>query len=369
MPVHDLVDEGCGIQVSIEAPEAPEIKAAEDDDSMHEISFAIPGGLVECFIYGEELDFASTLANMLSLTAEQHSDWYAVDETGASAIEGRPYLHATAITRTDDGEMRLWQNFHVAVGSAQFETFACVANGAGRRSTFLRIYERALQSLNTPATQKPEDLSYHSTSLFTSPGGGLAGFSDSYVYDESDGTTLFYHSFSRIFRAANLHLVGKDETSVERSIDGRVVSGAFVSATPQTLDFEIQLDVMEGDPMKYTAKGKVMGKDFETSFDTQDGLGDQRRETRAMSRFVKESSAKVISFTGYEPTADPSGLVTTFIERKERTSNGINATISVGAAQFPAQIDEFGELLSLTLDIGGTEVNVKRVWLEGSLLD
>lgn len=369
MPVHALVDEGCGIELSIEAPEAPSIDVTEEDDSMHQIAFAFSGGFVECYIYGQELDPASSLDSLVALTAGEHASWYAIDDLGASVVEGRPYLHATAITRVDKEEQRLWGNVHFAVGTALFDTLACISNAPGNRKGFLRIFEGALRTLKTPATEAPEGLVYHSISVTTAAGNALVGFAESLYHVNADGTTMSEYFSSRLLRTVDLHLVGSDSAKVLHAEDGRVVAGTYVSGGAETVEYNLELRALEGDGDEYEAAGKLMDKDYETRFVAEGGLPDMRKDASDVARFVKQSSGRVLGLLSYQPSVDPSGAVTMFVQRKKRTATGIDAIVSVGEMEFTATIDEAGEIKSATMTLGGTEMRIEHVWQTGSLVN
>lgn len=369
MPLHRVADESCGISLSVEAPAAPKIEVMDDDDSIHFLVIEIPEAIIECFLYGELLDTASTLENFFVLTAGETSDWYGIDETGVSVVEGRPYLYATAITKQRSDEINLWGNFHVAVGAAQYETLACIASGPGRRQTFRRIFERMLQTVETPATKTPGGRIYHSISQMTSPGGGAAAYTEMHVYEEEDGQTIMEHYHSRILRAADLHLVGQDQYDLVHSRSGTIVAGEYSVATRGTLDLNVKLATREGSSTTYEVTGTVMDKDFESTIETQSGISDVKRNTAEVGAFVKATSARVIGLKTYDPSIDPSKLLTMLIERRGRTERGIDAVISIGGTQFEAEIDEEGDMVTMVMEIGGARLDVERVWLEGSLLD
>ena len=368
MPVHEVVDEAAGIRLSVEAPEAPKIEPLEGNESIHTFTVEIPEAIIECYLYGDLIDPASTMENFFALAAGETADWYGVDEVGASATEGRPYLYGTAITKKGSGDATVWGNLHVGVGQAQYESLACAASGPGRRVTFRRIFKTMLETLESPATRTPEGLAYHSVARCVSPGSGAAIYSNIYVYDEGERETLAEVYDSTVLRDEDLHLTGSDQYGLARSQDGWIVGAKYTNATRDTLAYDLNLTARDDAHGRYEVTGTRMGEAFSATIETSRGIPDVRRQAHTTRAFVRTKSAKSATILTYKPGVDPAGLVALTITRKTDTDLGVEAAVTLGGTpSFNATFDRTGELTHFTVQTAGTTMICDQIWREGEL--
>ena len=372
MPIRKLSFEERSITVSVEAPEEPQWQVIEvedeDDADVVSLAFAYGGGSFACYVYGDQVDPAATMGQIMQGILGGEGIWYAVERTDAGVIDGRPYLLAETVFRKRDGDRHLWGNLLVAIGRAQFETVACWSDPPGMRETFSRIFQGVLGTINTPLTARHSELVYSTIETTkTRAGGDLASFATTHVYVEKDGTTQHERHVSRVARTEDLHVATRDTIDIRRSTNGRVFYGSFVAADTDSLDYNLELTADEATPSRYAVTGQVMDKPFQASFDVPGGLNDIRKDTREVREFMQSSAARALSIQGYSPSADPSQAIAVLVE-KERSADGrFNATTAVGGVTFPVEINPQGEIVAARIKVGGVDMELRQVWSEGSL--
>ncbi|MGB5810084.1 MAG: hypothetical protein WBG86_06105 [Polyangiales bacterium] len=366
LSVHEIANERGDIHLRVEGTKAPTLTMVDGIEGDHEFVTEVTGGTVHCVIYADRRD-AAEIAESWLLKELDGANWYALDRVGASAVEGRPFLYLSAVTRTGEGDARAWGSVQVAVGVVNFETFACVTERPGIRAAFLRIFEGAFQSLQTRDTEAPHDLTYQAVTILTSKGGTTAGFAEDFVALRTDGGATRQRRASRLTIVGERQLLATDDSRVERSIDDIVVLGHYQGRASDNLPYGLQMTLRSRGPSRYEVNGAVGDKPFEASFELETPMPELRAQVEELVRLSEGDAQPEVQYEEFDPTPDVRGPIGVRIVRRARDKEGATVALTVGSAEGTGRVNRVGQLVSTRFAQGGDELETRLVWATGTL--
>ncbi|MGB5810645.1 MAG: hypothetical protein WBG86_08955 [Polyangiales bacterium] len=368
MPVHEIATADGQVRLRAEAPERPVVRNKDHGEGDREVVIALPGDAeIYCIVYALRNDAASGLLGALrGFDSEKaRANELTVEETGAAEVDGRPFLWARAFPETKRDRRGI---VHAAVGVTQFETFACRSQRLGGLQTFLRIYRGMLQSLSTPDTEKPADVTYESTRTLRSPDGGIVGFVDDHVQDRPEGTTWRERYASHVTLSSDSHLKASDQRYVETATEDNVIQGFYVRRNDGVDAYTLRMQITGTSPRKYTVTGEVDGEPFEVEFRRPEGLPDVHVQAGELRRLVREAPRKPVPFVQYDPSTSQSEPTTMLVRFDDEEGDAGNATLIVGDKELQATIRESGQIVAGQTLLDGAVVDMKLEWHAGSPL-
>jgi hypothetical protein len=279
---------------------------------------------VDCWIYRNELDLASSLSELSRLTFEGIEEQFGqvdvkrIGRVDTGAFGGSPYLAVEWLYRVkQDGAARAGQVKHL-VASKDGRSVYCQHNEAGYGETFRRVVRGLVTSLEFGDVEAP--VPYYSEIATLAIRGMRVGIQHMTLTRDEDGDTRITQSTSMLLPVDDETLSSSDAFDVQFSrSDGALINQVHVEAENGELVTQLNLDPMAD------GHWNVNGTFREKPLDAKIRAG--------------------------QPL--PSSLGEALALRME----GIGADLVV---------DETGSVTSGSMDMGFARVEFERVWVDGS---
>jgi hypothetical protein len=330
---------------------------------------------VECYVFKEFGDFASTIVTLTDLnietTVEANSGTLAgraISDIDSGVIDGSPYLSMSALYTMDSERGKLVGMTKSSVTVKNNRMLACTHNDVGYTETFARIFDKFVSSAKLPEVERSP---YFEEIFLTEVNGSRVGFAHvRYFTDEGADPEAGGAFDTRIERLTSMLVpvsadaVNSDDSSTVTwsRPDGTIINAYSASSENGEVITDLQLRRNEyGDWVSYgTFRGEEFEKILGTGVEPLSDMGQSR-----VASALLESPDSIAEFPLWNAGADPSQFLAGKITLDDNADKG-SALVEVGSVRMQTEFDDKGRLKYGSIQQGGASLMLSRTWTRGN---
>ncbi len=324
------------------------------------------GAPVECALFNDDIDIASTLSNISDINIEANAEAngapladkriYRID---AGHINGSPYISLEWLFTLGEGAQKVAGFTKSSAANVNDVTLVCSHNYFGYRETFTRIFEEFVGTAKTPSRDMPP---YYEEIVLESIGDMNVGFAQIAYARDDEGDSLIRTTTASVYPAGPGGIATSDSaTSTWSTPDGAVINAYSADAENGVVMNNMQLD--RNDDGDWISTGIFQGKEISYVIDGDivplSELGQMQRVDTLFDGDATRTDMQV-----WLPSADPTGFLTGVIEQ---TGEDRKATMTLGPLALDAGFDDKGSLTEATINAGANTLMLERIWTNGEL--
>ena len=349
------------------------LQAPKRDGEAHWISFGIGGDApIDCFVYDEELDLASSLDAFSKASFEAIGqalgkvDMQQIESVDAGVLAGGAYLSVDWMYRVATKEgLRIGQVKHLAVSKAGHAIY-CQHNEVGYAKSFRGVVEELVRNLDFAAPD-PKKPYYEEISIFSIQGKRVGVQHVGLTRDEAGDTRTDQRAFMLVPVDAS-HFQTSDVFGVEFvRPDGSLINMAHVESVNGELATRLDFDP---DPEGgWKVHGTFQKKPLEARIASDAPVGSWLGDVLSLRRAIASGKlgAEIVMMR-WVPDADPTKLVEGRTTLKERVADDrYKADVSLAGIEGEMLADRAGFARSGSVDLGHLEMRFERVFADGKL--
>lgn len=349
------------------------LQAPKRDGESHWVSLSIGGDApIDCFVYDDDLDLASSLDAFSKASFEAIGqqlgkvDFQQIEAVDAGVLAGGAYLSVDWIYRVATKEgLRIGQVKHLVVSKAGHSTY-CQHNEVGYAKSFRRVVEELVRNLDfaAPDPQRPY---YEEISVFTIQGKRVGVQHVGLTRDEAGDTRTDQRAYMLVPVDAS-HFQTSDVYGVEFvRPDGSLINMAHVESVNGELATRLDFDP---DPEGgWKVHGTFQKKPLDVRIADGAPVGSWLGDVLSLRRAIAAGKMGAeIAMMRWVPDADPTKLVEWRTTLKQRVADDrFEADVSLAGIEGEMLADRAGFVRSGSVDLGHLEMRFERVFADGKL--
>lgn len=325
---------------------------------------------VDCWVYRESLDPASSLALLSDRTFEAigenmgEVDYKQIDGMDAGALGSRPFLALDWMYRLRSGTSSQVGQVKHLVADAGVGSLYCQHNEVGYEETFRRVVGAFVEGIRYGG--KSASQPYFSQISTMSIKGMRVGVEHTTLTRDRDGDTRVDVRTSLLLPVNRDTLQASDSFGVEFvEPDGDLINQVHVESTNGEVVTHLRLENQsDGNwQVEGTFQTKPLSAPIEAGAQPTSWLGEALALRRSLA---DEGIGSRISLRRWVPGADPSRLLdeTLTIERQLNRER-FGAKLVMAGLEADLVVDRRGSVASASIDMGAGSVDVERVYMGG----
>jgi hypothetical protein len=326
---------------------------------------------VDCWIYRDGLDFATSLSALSDSTFEAIGESFGdvdqrhVEAVDAGVLAGHPYLRVDWLYRVATAAgPQIGQVKHV-VASKHGRGLYCQHNEVGYSESFRRVVEALLESLEY---EGPSDATPYFTQVSTLAIRGMrVGLERTTLVLDEAGDTRVDTRTSLLMPVTSDTLQVSDTFGVEfaRS-DGSLINQVHVQTANGELVSQLELNPALDD--LWIVEGTFQTKPVSTRFRPASQPTSWLGEALALRRAIEEIGVgSEITLARWVPQADPTRLVDETVSIESRMERGqFAARVAMGGLEADLVVEADGSVASGSIPMGVASLEVERVYVGGA---
>ncbi len=314
---------------------------------------------LECYVYKERLDMASSLLNFHNVMIKQFKiSQREITRLNTSAIGDIPFMR---VDLAYINEQKHYGNLKTIVGNKFSNGFVCVHNEIGYKKTFQRIVSQLVKSLKVKDNSYLKD--YQSRSISTVEiNSQKAGIVESYVVP-LDQKQLYYVEYSSILiPRSKSDIVTLDKFVGEVSNQsGTLTSADYVTLKNGELDMEIRLERQKNG--RFGVNGTFLSKEIKMNLNSQLGLMPRYTVSQEVldHYFLKKKRSPRVFYI-YSPQVNPTAaLEVNYKFLKKLKKKRIELEEKVASLTSTTIYDKNGAISS-TIPFAGSTMIMERIY-------
>ena len=112
----------------------------------------------------------------------------------------------------------------------------------------------------------------------------------------------------------------------------------------------------------WTVQGIAQGKEIDVTIETSETLYSLLGQLKKTQEIVQSGDTGSVEFHIWLPSVDPVALTTALVDVKEDKKG----TVSTGPLVLQAEFDDHGDTARANMDMGGLNMQIYKVWEQGS---
>lgn len=314
---------------------------------------------LECYIYKERLDMASSLLNFHDVMIEQFKiSQREITELNTAAIDEIPFMR---VDLAYINEQKHYGNLKTIVGNKFSNGIVCVHNEIGYKKTFHRIVSQLVKSLKVKDNSYLKD--YQSRSISTVEiNSQKAGIVESYVVSLNTNQLYYVEYSSILIPRTKSDIVTLDKFVGEISNEqGTLTSGDYVTLKNGELDMEIRLERQKNG--RFGIKGTFLNKEIKMNLNSQLGLLPRYTVSQEVldHYFMKKKRSPRIFYI-YSPQVNPTAaLEVNYKFLKKLKKSRIELEEKVASLTSKTIYDKKGAFSSI-IPFAGSTMKMERIY-------
>ena len=355
------------------APAKSVAPVAQVDDAYHvslDIGTEAP---IDCFVYSDGIDFASSVAQVSERAFESIGQSLgpvqrrAVDRVDAGVLAERPYLAADWMYQVQTAEGPKLGLVKHLVTSKEGRGLYCLHNEVGYHETFRSAVVSLLETLEyaSPPVRKP----YFSEITIMQLRGKKIGGTYTALSRDGEDTRVDTHTFMLV-PVSHDTLRASDSFDVEFARpDGSLINQIHVESEQGRVVSHLELNPAASEG--WTVEGTFQEKQLSTRIGGEKAPGSWLSEAYAVRKaleaeFGPESRVELES-TRWVPDADPTRLLDATLSIVKRLDQDrFAARLSTLGLEADLVLDRTGSVSAGVLDMGAAKIEFERVHSTGT---
>ena len=332
-------------------------------EEFYQLSIPIDSEIpVECFVYTDALDSASTLKILLNELLAGFS------KTGILRIDAGtfgqlPYVYQESLYITEQGAAGVLKGIVVPVGTS---TLACLHDEPGYRETFRQMVGGLAGSLRI-ADAAPENWKFQEIMVWRLRDLNV-GYTVNSIGNTDDGEIKSVIETAVIIPRTAAETMTHDgyDVVVEKE-SGELVAGRYAEATSGELTLSIDLEqIPEGG---YRVSGQFQGKEIDSRLDPATEPVGPYFQLLELVRAANPDHGKPrpLSIDAYIPSASPLQTLAVAAKPTGQRIGGLpEYELLFAGMQATSVVDAHGQQ-AITLQMGPLELQLNRVYINGQI--
>lgn len=329
-----------------------------------DIGAAVP---LECWIFQTSVDpatMASNIADVSISAAEQNNgplqskSLYYVD---MGVVEDTPYLALEWFYSVGEAPNTVVGLSKVRVGIMGDTTVACGHNTVGHRETFANAFEVFVgEAVVAGAAAVPDYEEVYVNRIGDQP----VALSHATFSLDDEGDTAIRRVESTLLPVDNATLNVSDSWTVAFARpDGTLINQ--VSVTTENGQLTTNLNLQRDDESVWQVSGTFQGKQVAAALGADVRPMADSGQMRAVAALMASDEQRTTTMQAWVPEADPSQFME--VTATLGDSDDGSGVLQLGPIRVDALFEATGSIRDASMDIGGTEMRIERVWQRGSL--
>ena len=353
-------------------PPAALVGAVISEDEAYRLGLDVGSeASVDCWVYRNELDLASALAELSRVTFESIGEQLGpveakrVGRVDTGAFGESPYLAVDWLYRVSQPDgARAGQVKHL-VASKDGRSVYCQHNEVGYAQTFRRVVEGLVRTLEFDELDAP--VPYYAEIATLSIRGMRIGVQQMTLTRDEDGDTRISQSTSMLLPVDDQTLSASDSFDVQFSrSDGALINQVHVEAENGSLVTRLHLDPMADG--HWNVNGTFREKPLDAKIRADAELPSALGEALALRRQLgAQEPAGEFTLERWIPEADPTRLVAQTVVVHGALDDGrYRARVAMEGVDADLVVDPSGSVASGSMEMGFAEVEFERVYVDGT---
>ncbi len=347
-----------GIQGSVEAATAPEVKVA---DGAEELAISLgTEQTLRCTLFPKRLDVAATIWRVTE-SVKKNLKLLVVRPVEVSAVAGSALVVSELVYQTSSDRGPMVGQLKIAIYAHDGHSFLCLHDEPGYGKTFVRAAKGLAASLQ--GGEDPRAGARFAEVAVMHIAGLPIGYSEHVVWDRKGGGRVATSYGAQLLPRGPTDLVAVDSYS-EEEIDAKdlLASGRYAHVTNGEADAKIHL-TRGKDGKTFRFEGEKEGKPLRGTFATKAGLSTDLWFARRFAATAKAPKGD-LRHEAYSVEANPVGAVP-IVYRKD-PAGPRRAQMELGPIRIAGELDANGLFATGEMPVGPAKLVIERVWSRGA---
>jgi len=326
-------------------------------------------GLIECYLFFEEVDFAHGLVSMADYMIDVNVETFGevsskqLFHLDAGSVESRPFLSLEWLYTMGKGSEARVQLLKGRMAIIDEYALYCFHHSVGYRASFDKAFEFMVQNIDFESRLAEP---YFTEISKVSINGSVIGFNMEVFTLDSDGDTEILTALSTLIPATTDTLMKSDRVSIEYSTpDGRLINMNTVEVENDSLKQSLAFGPL--DPETWEVSGELRGKEFQQSIKSTNVVSSNLKPRLVYHEFAASGEAGQSTEHMWMPSVFPGALSSIEFALVNRPDESKSVEYSLGPMNMTGELDAAGNPTRVSGKMANQTILVEVIWSDGQL--